>query len=99
MKEKLKKMTNAELIARRDELKGIGENPESRSVEELEQLAEERNLIEEELTERRAAAARDSCAGTASLPDPSAQTCWPVSRNPRSSGTTALTVPNTAPRG
>lgn len=59
MKEKLKKMTNAELIARRDELKGIGENPESRSVEELEQLAEERNLIEEELTERRAAAARD----------------------------------------
>ena len=59
MKEKLKKMTNAELIARRDELKAIGENPESRSVEELEQLAEERNLIEEELTERRAAAARD----------------------------------------
>ena len=59
MKEKLKKMTNAELIARRDELKGIGENPESRSVEELEQLAEERNLIEEELTELRAAAARD----------------------------------------
>ena len=59
MKEKLKKMTNAELIARRDELRGIGENPESRSVEELEQLAEERNLIEEELTERRAAAARD----------------------------------------
>lgn len=59
MKEKLKKMTNAELIARRDELKGIGENPESRSVEELEQLAEERNIIEEELTERRAAAARD----------------------------------------
>ena len=59
MKEKLKKMTNAELIARRDELKGIGENPESRSVEELEQLAEERKLIEEELTERRAAAARD----------------------------------------
>ena len=59
MKEKRKKMTNAELIARRDELKGIGENPESRSVEELDQLAEERNLIEEELTERRAAAARD----------------------------------------
>lgn len=59
MKEKLKKMTNAELITRRDELKAIGENPESRSVEELEQLAEERNLIEEELTERRAAAARD----------------------------------------
>ena len=59
MKEKLKKMTNAELIARRDELKAIGENPESRSVEELEQLAEERNLIEDELTERRAAAARD----------------------------------------
>ena len=59
MKEKLKKMTNAELITRRDELKAIGENPESRSVEDLEQLAEERNMIEEELTERRAAAARD----------------------------------------
>lgn len=59
MKDKLKKMTNAELIDRRDELKAIGENPESRSVEELEQLAEERNLIEEELTERRAAAARE----------------------------------------
>ena len=59
MKEKLKKMTNEQLIARQSELKEIGENPESRSVEELEQLAEERNLIEEELTERRAAAARD----------------------------------------
>ena len=59
MKEKLKKMTNDQLVARRDELKAIGENPESRSVEELEQLAEERNMIEEELTERRAAAARD----------------------------------------
>ena len=59
MKEKLKKMTNAELIARRDELKAIGENPESRSADELEQLAEERTAIDEELTERRAAAARE----------------------------------------
>jgi len=71
MKEKLKKMTVAELQARAAELKGIGENPENRSVEELEQLAEERTAIDEELAERRAAAARDQlrrdavAAGTA----------------------------------
>ena len=59
MKEKLKKMTNEQLVARRDELKAIGENPENRSADELEQLAEERTAIDEELTERRAAAARD----------------------------------------
>ena len=59
MKEKLKKMTNEQLIARRDELKAIGENPENRSADELEQLAEERTAIDEELTERRAAAARE----------------------------------------
>ena len=59
MKEKLKKMTNEQLIARRDELKKIGENPENRSADELEQLAEERTAIDEELTERRAAAARE----------------------------------------
>ena len=59
MKEKLKKMTNDQLVARRDELKAIGENPENRSADELEQLAEERTAIDEELTERRAAAARD----------------------------------------
>ena len=59
MKEKLKKMTVAELQARAAELKGIGENPENRSADELEQLAEERTAIDEELTERRAAAARE----------------------------------------
>ena len=59
MKEKLKKMTVAELQARQSELKAIGENPENRSIEELEQLAEERTAIDEELAERRAAAARD----------------------------------------
>ena len=69
MKEKLKKMTVAELQARQNELKAIGENPENRSTEELEQLAEERTAIDEELAERRAEAARaqlrrDTVAGT-----------------------------------
>ena len=59
MKEKLKKMNNADLQARRDELKKIGENPENRSAEELEKLAEERTMIDEILEERRAEAARD----------------------------------------
>ena len=59
MKEKLKKMTNEQLKARQEELKGIGENPENRSADELEQLAEERTAIDEELAERRAAAARE----------------------------------------
>ena len=59
MKEKLKKMTNAELKSRLDELRSIGENPETRSAEELEQLAEERQLIDEVLNERRAEAARE----------------------------------------
>ena len=59
MKEKLKKMTVAELQARAKELKGIGENPENRSTEELEELAEERAAIDEELNERRQQAARD----------------------------------------
>ena len=72
MKEKLKKMTVAELQARQNELKKIGENPENRSTEELEQLAEERAAIDEELAERRAAAAReqlrrDQVAGTVGL--------------------------------
>lgn len=60
MKEKLKKMTVAELRARQKELQGIGENPENRSTEELEKLAEERTAIDEELAERRAQAARDA---------------------------------------
>ena len=59
MKEKLKKMSNAELKSRLDELRSIGENPETRSAEELEQLAEERQLIDEVLNERRADAARE----------------------------------------
>ena len=59
MKEKLKKMSNAELKSRLDELRSIGENPETRSAEELEQLAEERKLIDEVLNERRADAARE----------------------------------------
>ena len=72
MKEKLKKMNNEQLIARRDELKAIGENPENRSADELEQLAEERTAIDEELAERRAAAAReqlrrDTVAGAVGL--------------------------------
>ena len=58
MREKIKKMALADLQARREELKKIGENPENRSADELEQLAEERQLIDEELNERRAAAAR-----------------------------------------
>ena len=59
MKEKLKKMTIAELQARATELQGIGNNPENRSAEELETLAEERQAIDEELNERRAQAARE----------------------------------------
>ena len=71
MREKLKKMTVAELQARMNELRKIGENPENRSADELEQLAEDRTAIDEELAERRAAAARDQlrrdavAAGTA----------------------------------
>ena len=70
MKEKLKKMTNAELKSRLEELRSIGENPETRSAEELEQLAEERQAIDEIMTERRTEAAReqlrrDSVAGGA----------------------------------
>ena len=72
MKEKLKKMTVAELQARQNELRKIGENPENRTTEELEALAEERTAIDEELNERRAAAARDQLrrdrvAGTVGL--------------------------------
>ena len=59
MKEKLKKMTNDQLKQRVEELRDIADNPENRSAEELEQLAEERKLIDEVLTERRAEAARE----------------------------------------
>ena len=59
MKEKLKKMTNDQLKQRVEELRDIADNPENRSAEELEQLAEERQLIDEVLTERRAEAARE----------------------------------------
>ena len=68
MKEKLKKMSNDQLKQRVEELRGIADNPENRSAEELEQLAEERQMIDEVLNERRAEAAReqlrrDSVAG------------------------------------
>ena len=59
MKEKLKKMTNDQLKQRVEELRGIADNPENRSAEELEQLAEERQMIDEILNERRAEAARE----------------------------------------
>lgn len=59
MKEKLKKMSNDQLRQRVKELRGIADNPESRSAEELEQLAEERQMIDEILNERRAEAARE----------------------------------------
>ena len=59
MKEKLKKMSNDQLKQRVEELRGIADNPENRSAEELEQLAEERQLIDEVLNERRAEAARE----------------------------------------
>ena len=57
--EELKGMTVEQLQERLEELRGIGENPEERSADELEQLAEERTAIDNELTERRAAAARE----------------------------------------
>ena len=59
MKEKLKKMNNDQLRQRVEELRGIADNPENRSAEELEQLAEERQMIDEILNERRAEAARE----------------------------------------
>ena len=59
MKEKLKKMNNDQLKQRVEELRGIADNPENRSAEELEQLAEERQMIDEILNERRAEAARE----------------------------------------
>ena len=57
--EELREMTVDQLQERLEELRGIGENPEERSADELEQLAEERTAIDNELTERRAAAARE----------------------------------------
>ena len=59
MKEKLKKMNNDQLLQRVGELRGIADNPEGRSAEELDQLAEERQLIDEVLNERRSEAARE----------------------------------------
>ena len=55
----LKGKTVEQLQERLEELRSIGENPEERSADELEQLAEERTAIDNELNERRAAAARD----------------------------------------
>lgn len=59
MKEKIRKMSNEQLKNRVEELRGIADNPETRTAEELEALAEERQMIDEEMTERRAQAARD----------------------------------------
>ena len=59
MKEKIRKMSNEELKNRVEELRGIADNPENRTADELEKLAEERQMIDEEMTERRAQAARD----------------------------------------
>lgn len=59
MKEKLKKMNNDQLKQRVEELRGIADNPENRTAEELEQLAEERQMIDEIMNERRAEAARE----------------------------------------
>ena len=55
----LKEKATDQLLERLEELRGIGETPEERSTEELEQLAEERTAIDNELNERRAAAARE----------------------------------------
>ena len=55
----LKGKTVEQLQERLEELRSIGENPEERSADELEQLAEERTAIDNELNERRAAAARE----------------------------------------
>ena len=52
--------TNEQLTARLEELRSIGENPGERTTEELENLAQERQAIDEELNSRRAAAARDA---------------------------------------
>ena len=59
MREKLKKMNNDQLNQRVEELRAIADNPENRGAEELERLAEERQMIDEILTERRAEAARE----------------------------------------
>lgn len=50
--------TTEQLNARVDELRQIADNPGDRTVEELEQLAEERNAIDAELNTRRATAAQ-----------------------------------------
>ena len=55
----LKELTVDQLQERLEELRGIGENPEERTADELEQLAEERTAIDNELNERRSAAARE----------------------------------------
>ena len=49
MKEKIRKMSNEQLKNRVEELRGIADNPETRTADELEALAEELDL--EELTE------------------------------------------------
>lgn len=54
----LQNRSTEELTARLEEIRGMADD-ESRSTEELEQLAQEREAIDTELNNRRAAAARD----------------------------------------
>ena len=53
----VREMTNDQLKERLEELRAIGENPEERSAEELEALAEERQAIDAEIETRRQEAA------------------------------------------
>ena len=55
----VREMTNDQLKERLEELRAIGENPEERSADELEALAEERQAIDAEYENRRQAAAAE----------------------------------------
>ena len=55
----VREMTNDKLKERLEELRAIGENPEERSADELEALAEERQAIDAEYENRRQAAAAE----------------------------------------
>ena len=55
----VREMTNDQLKERLEELRAIGENPEERSADELEALAEERQAIDAEYENRRQQAAAE----------------------------------------
>ena len=55
----VREMTNDQLKERLEELRAIGENPEERSAEELEALAEERQAIDAEYENRKKEAAAE----------------------------------------